>query len=150
MRIMRVDLEGLATDLYEGYNPVQLPIAIPMTDDPEEYEGLTLHRIGIPFGRNFPSRLASWTAELEYQGLVLFAITEGFDPELGEYRIASNDVFSIRTESDYSEAATFFADPSNRCYWDTEECEVMFVVAPRALLDRPHTRDTSQRALTAG
>lgn len=149
MRIIRVDLEQLAAELY-GYDAVQLPIARTVTDDPNFYEGHALHLMGIPFGRNFPSRLASWTAELEYQGSVLFAIAEGFDPELGEYRLASNDVFSIRTESDYSEAAAFFADPSNRCYWDTEECEVMFVVAPRALLNLPHTPDTSQRALTAG
>jgi hypothetical protein len=150
MHIARIDLPNLATELYEGYNPVQLPIAMTVMDDPHFYEGHMLHLMGIPFGRNFPSRLASWTAQLEYQGLVLFAIGEGFDPATGEFVLASDEVFSIRTESDYSEAAAFFADPSNHCYWDTEECEVMFVVAPRALLNLPHTPDTSQRALTAG
>jgi hypothetical protein len=86
---------------------------------------------------NFASRLASYTAQLEYEGKTLFAILVGTYTE-GDYswRGASPDsvAFAIRTIDDYTAAeAHFFPEDDYDFDWDWSY-GIYFVVAPTSII----------------
>lgn len=95
-----------ASQLYDKYgrSPAKLPI--PSREFGYRWYSNDEH---YPLGRNFPSRLASMTAQLAYEGKTLCMLIEGYYTE-GEYHwhgVVSPTIFPIRTAADYEEAVAY-------------------------------------------
>ena len=88
---------------------------------------------------NFASRLASYTAKLEYDGMTLFAIQTGAYSE-GDYywrgATISDYAYTIRTADDYAAAIDWCLPEDDPNMWDLDWCySVTFVVAPTSVIE---------------
>lgn len=88
---------------------------------------------------NFASRLASFTAGLEYNGQKLFAIQHGLYSE-GDYHwrgaTIPNEAYAIRSVDDYNAAYDHFLSEDDPNMWDLDWCYgITFVVAPASIIE---------------
>ena len=92
---------------------------------------------------NFASRLAGYTAQLEYEGNKLFAIQTGSYSE-GDYHwrgaTIANEAYSIRSVDDHSAAYDHFLAEDDPNMWDYNWCYgITYVVWSASIIEVPQT-----------
>ena len=148
---MLIKQAGIGERLYAGHTQYPLARFTPQYRQWERYARHRMSRWGFMrrtdhtaaeiFERrdgNFASRLASYTAQLEYNGEKLFAIQTGMYSE-GDYHWSGvtipNEAYSIRSIGDYNAAYDYFLSEDDPNMWDSDWCyNITYVVAPASII----------------